>query len=154
MTLAHPPVDELGTLLEADVLLARSARGAVLLTGLRVYSTGLRVGLAFLRRDVEAEDWSQTATGATDGGPRIGLAHGSEAAVMTAPIEPQLATPPLWTPVHAGGGDRRYDVELWTAPLPERELHVHCRWPDHDIQQTSNRFACPRVTRRGVWDEN
>ncbi|MDH6576502.1 hypothetical protein [Kitasatospora sp. MAP5-34] len=73
---------------------------------------------------------------------------------MTALIEPQMSAHPSWTLVHAGGGDRRYDTELWTSPLPDNEVYVHYRWLDHDIQQSVSWFACPRVTWRGVWDKH
>jgi hypothetical protein len=140
-----PPDDELGMLVEADRLVARSERAVIAVRSVVAYSTGVSIDLIILlREESNADTWREIVAGGA-GTLLIGFGDDTSGDVETGPLyEPQLSSPPYWMGGSGGGGGRRYEALLWVNPIPvPGKLRLAVSWRDQEIPPTTVTLTIP-----------
>jgi hypothetical protein len=161
---SHPPDDELPVAVLLNHLVARSPWAAVMLGDARVFSTGVMLGWAAVRREpreARAQEhpspFFMFAPGPRDLRIGVELSDGTRA---EAGIDPAPEDEVVLLQYGGGGNELRYDGRLWLWPLPPAgALTLTVTWLDLGIDPTTIaidgsvlRAAAARVT--PVWPDD
>lgn len=162
----NPPRDMVPGVLPVALVIGRSAQAVVMLTGMRVFTTGIAMGLGVRTRSTDpgfspSEDVFGDGPDRPDqdgAGRRDRLTWGCQLAdgrraTNTDSWSWPRADDPSWVPgvpVLSGGGgsgnEHATDREYWLWPLPPGgALTIFCQWPRLGIEPTSTPMDAEQV---------
>lgn len=142
---SNPPDNEVPAHLPWSALLARGDDVAVILTGARLYSTGIRLDIAVRARVGDQVDLFSALDGyGRRGADRILLGvEYVDGRVATNvghsgwPPPDRPDTEPTLTSGGGSGGDRSVDISFFLSPLPPPgPVVVVCAWPGRGVAET------------------
>jgi hypothetical protein len=171
------PGDMLPGVVPVEIVIGRSPSTVVLLTGMRVFPTGIEMTLGVRvrgrvrRRELHGEVFDGPYSHDRDDDWQAGrlkwgfeLADGRRVTNVDPPPWPPERFDPSWEPAHpvlmghgGGGGNRAVDREYWLWPLPPTgRLQVACQWLDQGIDMTVHDldvqpFLAAAARARSVW---
>lgn len=162
-----PPHDEVGVLVLASFVLARTDEVAVAVRGVTAYSDGLVLAVVVLFADEQkSEDlaWSLQDFGRSPGRFRLGCADAAGRRATTGKSDsPDVETPgdgaPQLVLLTSVAHPLAWYAQYWLHPLPAPgPLSLGCQWPDRRLAETLVQLdADPLLTAahssRPVWRE-
>jgi hypothetical protein len=160
---AAPPANELPVPVALELVAGRSAEAVVTLGPLQVYSIGFELVLTVRVRTPPERFFDPLHLhphARKEDVLRFGLACADGLRAEVGRPVPRREPPErTLTPRGGGGGDNRWDLRVWSWPLPPPgPVDVHCLWPRFGIDETRTSFdaqplleAAARVER--LWPE-